>query len=158
MAYDEATLAALAAEPRIVGIKEGSWEVAHYEANLRFLKSRRADFVVMGSGDEHLMTSYLVGSAGSQVSLAAVVPQLVVSLWESCEANDWEAARRAHERIYALAVAVYRAPPAGRATARLKGCLKLMGEIDLPLVRPPQQEAAGDELARLAAALELAHV
>jgi 4-hydroxy-tetrahydrodipicolinate synthase len=33
---------------------------------------------VLGSRDEQLMTSYLVGSTGSQVSLAWVVPELVV--------------------------------------------------------------------------------
>ena len=76
MAYSAATLARLAAEPRIVGVKEGSWEVAAYEANRRLLKGLRPDFVVLGSGDEHLLASYLVGSEGSQVSLAAVAPEL----------------------------------------------------------------------------------
>src|SRR5215203_4945739 len=35
MAYSPRVLEQLAAEERIVGIKEGSWEVAAYEANLR---------------------------------------------------------------------------------------------------------------------------
>jgi dihydrodipicolinate synthase/N-acetylneuraminate lyase len=44
---------------------------------------------VLGSGDERLMTSYLVGSTGSQVSLACVVPELVVGRWTAAEAGDW---------------------------------------------------------------------
>ena len=44
MAYDAATLAQLAAEPRVVGIKDGSWEVAAYEANRRQLLAMRPGF------------------------------------------------------------------------------------------------------------------
>ncbi len=81
MAYDAATLASLASEPRVLGIKDGSWEVAAYEANRRQLLALRPDFVVMGSGDEHLLTSYLIGSAGSQVSLAAIAPRLCADFY-----------------------------------------------------------------------------
>ncbi len=86
MAYDATTLAALAAEPRVLGIKDGSWEVAAYEANRRQLLAMRPDFVVMGSGDEHLLTSYLIGSAGSQVSLAAVAPKLCADFYAAASA------------------------------------------------------------------------
>ena len=65
-------------------------------------------FVVLGSGDEHLLTSYIIGSAGSQVSLAAVVPELVASLWDAASSADWGRARAAHEQLYPLAVAIYR--------------------------------------------------
>src|SRR5438552_3569733 len=54
--------------------KEGSWEVAAYEQNLRLIRKLRSDFTVLASGDEHLLASYMIGTAGSQVSLAAVVP------------------------------------------------------------------------------------
>jgi 4-hydroxy-tetrahydrodipicolinate synthase len=143
MAYDSRTLAALADEPRIVGVKEGSWEISAYEENLRLLKSLRPDFVVLGSGDEHLLHSYLIGSAGSQVSLAAIVPELIVALWETCARGDWAAARRLHDLIYPLSVAIYRDAPGGRATARLKACLALMGRIE-------QDRAADDQAAAAA--------
>lgn len=92
MAYAPPLLQRLVADPRFAAIKEGSWEVATYEQNLRLIRKLRPDFVVLGSGDEHLLTSYLVGSAGSQVSLACVVPELVVSLWNAAEAGDWASA------------------------------------------------------------------
>ena len=143
----------LAGEDRIVGIKEGSWEVAAYEANLRLLRSLRPDFVVLGSGDEHLLTSYIIGSAGSQVSLAAVVPDLVVALWVAAAGDDWTAARAAHEQLYSLAVAIYRDPPGGRATARLKAALKLLGKLACDAVRPPQPKASRQEYQAIEAAL-----
>jgi 4-hydroxy-tetrahydrodipicolinate synthase len=145
MAYSAATLARLAAEPRIVGVKEGSWEVAAYEANRRLLKGLRPDFVVLGSGDEHLLASYLVGSEGSQVSLAAVAPELVAELYDRAEAEDWVGARKVHERVYPLAGAIYRDPPGGRATARLKACLQMLGRQANAVVRPPQPPASAAE-------------
>ncbi|WP_083269733.1 dihydrodipicolinate synthase family protein [Bosea vaviloviae] len=156
MAYSPAVLGHLVADPRFLAIKEGSWEVAAYEENLRLIQKLRPDFSVLGSGDEHLLTSYIIGSAGSQVSLAAVVPELVVALWNAAEAGDWTRARAVHEKLYPLSVAVYRDAPGGRATARLKACLKLLGRLPNDVLRPPQPSVTADELRTLAAALQIA--
>lgn len=156
MAYAPSLLEQLVADPRFVAIKEGSWEVATYEQNLRLIRKLRAEFIVLGSGDEHLLTSYLVGSAGSQVSLACVVPELVVSLWNAAEAGDWEQARAAHEKLYPLAVAIYRDAPGGRATGRLKACLKLLGRLSCDAARPPQPPATSNELRAFEQALRIA--
>jgi 4-hydroxy-tetrahydrodipicolinate synthase len=153
MAYRPETLQALAREPRIVGIKEGSWEVATYEENLRQLRAARPDFVIMGSGDEHLLTSYIIGSAGSQVSLAAVAPELCTAFYAAAASGDWAEARRLHEFIYPLAVAIYRDKPGGRATARLKACLTMLGRLDAPVVRPPQPVVSDEEYESLRRAL-----
>ncbi|UPK39219.1 dihydrodipicolinate synthase family protein [Bradyrhizobium sp. 186] len=156
MAYAPPLLEQLVADRRFVAIKEGSWEVAAYEQNFRLIRKLRPEFVVLGSGDEHLMTSYLVGTAGSQVSLACVVPELVVSLWNAAEANDWERVRAANEKLYPLVAAIYRDAPGGRATARLKACLKLLGRLSCDAVRPPQPPVTPDELHALELALRLA--
>jgi 4-hydroxy-tetrahydrodipicolinate synthase len=156
MAYAPPLLARLVADPRFVAIKEGSWEVATYEQNLRLIRTLRPEFVMLGSGDEHLLTSYLVGSAGSQVSLACVVPELVVGLWNAAEVGDWERARAAHEKLYPLAVAIYRDAPGGRATVRLKACLKLLGRLSCDVARPPQPPVTSNELQALEQALRTA--
>lgn len=156
MAYVPSLLERLVADSRFVAIKEGSWEVATYEQNLRLIRKLRPEFVVLGSGDEHLLTSYLVGSAGSQVSLACVVPELVVTLWNAAEAGDWERARAAHAKLYPLAVAIYRDAPGGRATVRLKACLKLLGRLSCDAVRPPQPPVTSGELQALQQALRIA--
>ena len=155
LAYSPGVLTTLAREPRIVAIKDGSWEVAAYEANRRLLKAMRPDFVVLGSGDEHLLASYLIGSEGSQVSLAAVIPETVCALWSACEAGDWEAARAVHELIYPLAASVYRDAPGARATARLKACLRILGRIECDAVRPPQPPATAEEYRAIERALRV---
>jgi 4-hydroxy-tetrahydrodipicolinate synthase len=156
MAYSPLVLEHLVADRRFVAIKEGSWEVSAYEQNLRLIRRLRPDFSVLSSGDEHLLSSYIVGSAGSQVSLAAVAPELVVSLWRAAEAGDWAQARAMHEKLYPLAVAIYRDAPPGRATARLKACLKLLGRLASDVLRPPQLPVTSTELRALDLALRLA--
>ncbi|GGF89750.1 dihydrodipicolinate synthase family protein [Azorhizobium oxalatiphilum] len=158
MCYGPDLLRRLAEDPRIVAIKDGSWEVAAYEEHMRVLKAARPDFAVLGSGDEHLLTSYIIGSAGSQVSLAAVVPELTVALWDAAAAGDWAGARQVHEALYPLSVAIYRDAPGGRATARLKTCLKLLGRLESDTIRPPQPACDAREIAALTAALAAAGV
>ncbi|MGU3496660.1 dihydrodipicolinate synthase family protein [Xanthobacteraceae bacterium A53D] len=153
MAYGPPMLEKLIADPRYVAVKDGSWEVAAYEEHLRVIKAIRPDFAVLGSGDEHLLTSYIIGSAGSQVSLAAVVPELTVALWDAAAAGDWARARQVHEALYPLSVAIYRDGPGGRATARLKTCLKLLGRLETDILRPPQPVSDEREIAALKAAL-----
>ena len=156
MAYSPDVLRQLVRMDRIVGIKDGSWEVAHYEANRRLLKGLRPEFVVMGSGDEHLLTSYLIGSEGSQVSLAVLIPDLLCALYTAVQKQDWATARALHEKIYPLSVAVYRDPPGGRATARLKTGLHILGRVSCNTLRPPQPAASNAEYAALEAALKTA--
>lgn len=156
MPYKPATLAGLVALPRVAGIKEGSWEVATYDENRRAAKALRPDLAVLGSGDEHLLTSYLIGSEGSQVSLAAVAPAPLVALWRSADAGAWDEARHWHEVIYPLACAVYREAPGGRATPRLKACLKILGRLACDAARPPFAPLPPEEYRRLEKAL--AHV
>ena len=154
MAYQLPIIETLIRSPRVEAIKEGSWEVATFEQNWRFVKERRPDIAVLGSGDEHLLTSYMIGSPGAQVSLAAIVPDLIVALHEAAMSGDWKKAREIHERVYPLSVAIYRRMPGNRATARLKACLKLLGRLEHDTARPPIQPLPPDEIVELRAALK----
>jgi 4-hydroxy-tetrahydrodipicolinate synthase len=153
MPYPVSTLLDLVRSDRVVGIKEGSWEAAAYDQNRRAVKAVRPDVAVLGSGDEHLLACYLLGTEGSQVSLAAVIPEAVVALWEASQAGDWTAARTWHEAIYPLAVAIYRERPGSYATARLKACLKILGRLRDDRARPPIPPLPAEEYRRLEAAL-----
>ena len=137
MAYRPEVLERLAVLPRVVAIKEGSWEVAAYEQTRRLIKAVAPQVAVMASGDEHLFTGYAIGSEGSLVSLASVIPEPIVALYQAMRDRDLAAARAQHERIYPLARAIYRATPGGRANARLKTCLKLLGRFPSDAMLPP---------------------
>ncbi|MDM0040650.1 dihydrodipicolinate synthase family protein [Variovorax sp. J22G21] len=158
MAYRPEVLAELAQLPHVVGIKEGSWEAAAYEASLRLVKRVAPHVAMMASGDEHLFTCFLVGSEGSLVSLAAVTPELVIALEQAIRRQDLDEARRLNDRIYPLAKAIYGTAPGGYATARLKTCLKLLGRIPSDTMRLPMGPLPAAEVTALERALAAAGV
>lgn len=149
MAYPAEILRDLVVLPRVVAIKEGSWETATYEANRRLVKSLAPEVAVLASGDEHLLPCFVLGSEGSQVSLAVIVPEAIVALDAAVRGGDLAAAQAAHEIIYPLAKAIYGTAPRGLATARLKACLKLLGRLDCAAARPPTPALSDPEIAAL---------
>jgi len=156
MAYPAEVLGDLVRLPRVVGIKEGSWETATYEANRRLVKEIAPEVAVMASGDEHLLSCFVLGSDGSLVSLAVIVPETIVALDRAVRRGDLAAARAAHEVIYPLARTIYGTAHAGNPTARLKACLKLLGRLDCDAMRPPVPPLSEDDTARLRTALAAA--
>ncbi|MDO6586951.1 dihydrodipicolinate synthase family protein [Salipiger sp. 1_MG-2023] len=156
MAYPLDTLLALCALPHVVAIKEGSWEIARYDANRRAVKAAFPDIAVLASGDEHLLTGYLIGTEGSQVSLAAVLPDLTVDLWDAAQAQDWDRARALHDRLAPLVSAIYSPPPGVSPTACLKTCLVLLGHLDNDRTAPPTQPPSDAYREVLRSALDVA--
>jgi len=155
MSYGIDLLSRLCELDSVAGIKEGAWEVSAYEELRRRIKSERPGVSVMASGDEHLMACYQVGTDGSQVSLAAIVPYLVTALFNAGTSGDWQSARALHDQIYPLSREIYRRAPAFLATARLKTCLKLMGKIKSDRVKRPMRQLSAPEVDRLQTVLSL---
>jgi len=156
MPYTPEVLRQLVQLPRVVAIKEGSWEVSAYEANRRLIKAAAPHVAVMASGDEHLFPSYVIGSEGSFVSIATIIPETIVELDQAIRQGDLARARVAHDVVYPLAKAIYGTPPVGHATARLKTCLKLLGRLESDRVRPPIGPLAEAEVTILARTLAAA--
>lgn len=156
MGFTPDTMAELLKIETVVGIKEGGWEVDGYDALRRQVKRLRPDVAVCASGDEHLLACMVHGSDGSLVSLADLMPDEIVALDAAVHANDLPAARALHEKLEPLAEAIYGAPPGGRATARLKWCLREMGVIPNATVRLPQPPVDAADAAALMAALKAA--
>ena len=149
MAYGAELLKELVRLPNVVGVKEGSWETAAYEANRRLIKATAPDVGVMASGDEHLLTCFILGSEGSLVSLACLWPEPIIRLERVVRDGDLEAAQAAHEVIYPLALAIYGTAPGYHATARLKACLKLLGRFSDDQVRSPITRLPASDIERL---------
>lgn len=151
-AFSPKTLSGLLEIESVVGIKEGSWETAAYDAVRRLTKRLRPDVGVMASGDEHLFTCFAIGSDGSLVSLAAVAPEMIVALERAVLAGEMAQARAIHERLYELARLVYGAP-GHLATMRLKTCLALLGRLGAPTSRTPIAALSQEETKGLCDAL-----
>lgn len=153
-AYPPDLLADLARLPGVVGVKEGSWETAAYEASRCAVQAAAPHVRVMASGDEHLLPCCVLGSEGSLVSLADLVPEEIVALDRAVRASDLASARRHHAVIQPLARAIYGTAPGGWANARLKACLHLLGRIPCPATKPPIGPLPEAEISRLRGALQ----
>jgi 4-hydroxy-tetrahydrodipicolinate synthase len=153
LAYTPAVLASLAMLPGVVAVKEGSWETATYEVMRQAVKAANPDVAVMASGDEHLLACFVLGSDGSMVSLAALIPEAIVALDRSVRMGDIATARHLHASIQPLARAIYGAPPGHWANARLKAALHILGAIPNPTMRPPSGNLPDAEIASLRRAL-----
>ncbi len=151
MAYPAELLSELVQLPHVVAVKEGSWETSAYDKHLRVVREAAPHVAMMASGDEHLMTCFALGTDGSVVSLAAVVPELVVALYQAMQDNQLAEARRLHQYIYPLAKEIYGTHPGSHANARLKACLQILGQIPYATPRPPVPVVGQAQREKLAA-------
>ncbi|QHC35624.1 dihydrodipicolinate synthase family protein [Komagataeibacter xylinus] len=156
MAYSAAILERLVRIPGVVAVKEGSWESATYDRNLRLVQRVAPQVEVMASGDEHLLPCFAIGTTGSMVSLAAVIPQAIVRLKASIDSGDIEQARVINEHIQPLANLIYGCAPGSRASLRLKACLVHLGVWPSARTRREAEVLSPEENRVLGAALEKA--
>ena len=154
MAYSPETLRELIQLPKVVAIKEGSWETSRYDANRRLIKKINPNISVMASGDEHLLSCFMIGSEGTLVSLATIIPAQIVGLDKAVKNSDLNLAMHFHEQIYPLAKAIYGTKPAGFATSRIKACLKIMGRLSNDTVRSPGHNLDQEEISKLRSILK----
>ncbi|HIO32446.1 MAG TPA: dihydrodipicolinate synthase family protein, partial [Candidatus Nitrosopelagicus sp.] len=117
--------------------------------NRRLIKKINPNISVMASGDEHLMSCFMIGSEGSLVSLATIIPEQIVSLDKAVKTSDLNSAINLHQQIYPLARAIYGTKPEGFATARIKACLKLLGRLKNDNVRSPGHNLDQKEISKL---------
>ncbi|WP_158746611.1 dihydrodipicolinate synthase family protein [Acidisphaera sp. L21] len=153
LAYPAETLEQLVQLPQVVGIKEGSWETAAYDVNRRLVAQAAPHVEMMASGDEHLLPCFAIGSDGSLVSLAVLLPEEIVALDRAIQRGDMATARAMHARIQPLANAIYGTAPGGLATVRLKACMELLGRWPSGHGRQPIGALDAAEMARLRGAL-----
>lgn len=95
------TVAALAHEPRVLGIKDSSGDLAGFQ-RLLAIKRERPDFRVL-QGDERVMAACLLsGGDGLIPGLANVAPHFFVELVRAAAHGEVEACRQLQERILDL--------------------------------------------------------
>ena len=135
LSYTQEILGELTKLKNIIGIKEGSWNTENYIKNFEFLKNINQNFLVMASGDEHIYPCFKYASDGSQVSLAAIVPEKVVELITNIENKNFDLAQDLDKKLLILAQNIYGKYPQSFATARIKYCLKILKKIPRDTMR-----------------------
>lgn len=140
------TVASLAQEPNIIGIKDSSGNLAGYQQLIAAAKS--ATFSVITGSDHLVFASLAVGGDGCIGTGMNLAPHWFVQLWEAARAGRWDEARELQTRIVGLHAGIaYGDFPAG-----MKAALELMG-IGRGLVAAPRRSATPAESERIAEAL-----
>ncbi|MEP7105336.1 MAG: dihydrodipicolinate synthase family protein [Chloroflexota bacterium] len=145
---EPATLATLAREGAVVGIKDSSRDFEYFSRVCLALRDL-PDFRIFTGSDTMLMAAMAMGGAGTICGGANVAASLVVGIYDSVEAGDWGAARTQQDRLVEVIMALRE----GVFPASIKAAAAIHGVCE-PWCVPPV--AALDEAAtgRLRQSLE----
>jgi len=135
----------LSALPKVVAIKEGSWEVIEYEHMREAIQKAAPQISVLGSSDEHFFYNYLSGNVGCQASLVTVLPDPISKMVELIKRGAIGEAHELHSRLAPIARYIYRTGSASDMVARLKLGLVIRGVIDTPHFRAPREPIRPEE-------------
>ncbi|MER7178256.1 4-hydroxy-tetrahydrodipicolinate synthase [Streptomyces hyaluromycini] len=132
------TLVRLAAHPRIVAVKDCSYDFLGAQKVLA-----HTDLAYYAGCDEHILALYAVGAAGCVSTVANVVPARIAAILDAFDAGDTARATGLQLRATPLIEAVMAAGLPGTVTAKalLAGLGLPAGPVRAPL-RPAGREAA----------------
>jgi 4-hydroxy-tetrahydrodipicolinate synthase len=128
---DPATVATLAREGTIKGIKDSSRDFEYFEGVCIATRELPAFRIFTGS-DTMLLASLAMGGAGTICGAGNVAPAMVVRIFDDYVRGDVEAARAAQDRLYELVVVVR----TGVFPLAIKAALHMMGICE-PWSAPP---------------------
>ena len=130
---EPATVATLAREGVIAGIKDSSRDFEYFESVCLATRSLPTFRIFTGS-DTMLLASLAMGGAGTICGAANVAPRWVVRIYDDFQRGDLISARANQDSLFELVIAVR----AGVFPAAIKAALHLQG-ICGPWLAPPVQ-------------------
>ena len=119
---EPATLATLAAEGAVEGIKDSSRDFEYFQGVCLATRDA-AGFRVFTGSDTMLVASLAVGSAGTICGAGNIAPAWVVRIYEEFRRGDLVAARRSQDALFELVAAVRESvfPLAIKAALHMQG-------------------------------------
>ena len=122
---EPATLATLAREGTVVGIKDSSRDFEYFE-NVCLAMRDLPKFRIFTGSDTMLLASLAMGGAGTICGAGNVAPSWVVRIYDDFQRGDWQAARSHQDSLIELVSAVR----TGAFPAGIKAALHLQGICD----------------------------
>jgi 4-hydroxy-tetrahydrodipicolinate synthase len=144
---EPATLATLAREGTIHGVKDSSRDFEYFEGVCVATRDMPAFRVFTGS-DTMLLASLAMGGAGTICGAANIAPHWVVRIFDEFQRGDLEAARSSQDQLYELVMAVR----AGVFPSAIKAALHMLGICE-PWTAPPVRQLDANLETRLRARL-----
>jgi dihydrodipicolinate synthase/N-acetylneuraminate lyase len=141
-----AVAAALAAHPRVAGLKDSGRDLGYAAALLDAVTAAgaAADFSVLTGTDSLLVPYMLAGARGTICANANVVPELVLAVYDAVRAGTLDEALRLEARLRAVQAAF----GSGAPPAAYKAAVAAAG-VGEPWLVPPRLPLTEAETARL---------
>src|SRR5260370_4087759 len=133
---EPATVAALAREGTIAGIKDSSRDFEYFE-NVCVATRDLPRFRIFTGSDSMLLASLVMGGSGTICGAANIAPAWVVRIYEDFLHGDWEAARKHQDALVELVMALR----AGAVPASVKAALHLPGLCERSAAPPAAADA-----------------
>jgi 4-hydroxy-tetrahydrodipicolinate synthase len=145
---EPATVATLAREGTIVGIKDSSRDFEYFEA-VCIATRELPRFRIFTGSDTMLLASMAAGGAGTICGAANVAPHWVVRIYDDYRRGDIASARQGQDALFQLVIAVR----AGVFPLAIKAALEMQGICE-PWSAPPVQQLPAALKGRLREQLE----
>jgi dihydrodipicolinate synthase/N-acetylneuraminate lyase len=107
VSFDLETVRFAMDEPRIIGLKDSSGDMAYFQHVVELL-AHRPDWNLLIGPEERLLDAVLAGGHGGVSGGANVFPALYVALFEACRAGDPARAFRLHAQVLRVSSSLYR--------------------------------------------------
>ncbi|MEX1251338.1 MAG: 4-hydroxy-tetrahydrodipicolinate synthase [Hyphomonas sp.] len=146
------TVAALAALPNVIGIKDASDEMERVALHNHLIGPNK-QFIQLSGEDSSALGHRMMGGAGCISVTANVLPEACAAMHAAFDDGDLETARAINQRLVLLHRAMFSSPSPGPAKYALSRMGLCADEVRLPIT-PPDAEAR----AQIDAALRLAGV
>jgi len=105
--FDLETVRVAMDNPRIVGLKDSSGDMAYFQGVVELLPNR-PDWSLLIGPEERLLDAVLAGGHGGVSGGANLFPTLYVALYEACRARDAARAFRLHALVLRVSSSLYR--------------------------------------------------
>ncbi|KRM07076.1 hypothetical protein FC89_GL000389 [Liquorilactobacillus ghanensis DSM 18630] len=124
--------------PHVKGVKMGTRVEPIYEHDIRVLRAKSPETVLLTCHDETLLSSMFPGMDGAIIGFAGCIPELITAAWKAYEHGNMKDIHHYDDLIYPMAQAIYGGgQPSGEAHARLKEALVQRGVFSNALMRKP---------------------
>ena len=133
------TVAALAALPNIIGIKDASDEMERVALHSHLIGPGE-QFIQLSGEDSSALAHRAMGGAGCILVTANVLPEACAAMHAAFDDGDLETARAINQRLVLLHRAMFCSPSPGPAKYALSRMGLCMQEVRLPIT-PPDAEA-----------------
>ncbi|MEJ5260142.1 MAG: dihydrodipicolinate synthase family protein [Anaerohalosphaeraceae bacterium] len=127
MSMDPQTVRRIAELPGVIGLKDSSGDMMHFQ-KIKWMFRENPGFKILMGTEELLAESLLLGADGGICGGANLFPRLYVDLYNAAVSSDIRKVRQLHQLVMKLSTAVYSVGQSSSGIFRgIKCALRIMG-------------------------------